>query len=51
LRCCPALQRFKDSPGFQRVFIEGDGSAYDAGDLLKQPALARTITRLAEIPG
>jgi gamma-glutamyltranspeptidase/glutathione hydrolase len=42
------LDRFKDNPGFQQVFIEDDGSAYDAGDLVKQPALARTITRLAD---
>ncbi len=42
------LDKFKDNPGFQPVFIEEDGSAYDAGDLLKQPALARTISRLAE---
>jgi gamma-glutamyltranspeptidase/glutathione hydrolase len=42
------LEQFRDDPGFQQVFIEGDGSAYDAGDLVKQPALARTITRLAE---
>jgi gamma-glutamyltranspeptidase/glutathione hydrolase len=42
------LDQFKDDPGFQQVFIEGDGSAFDTGDLVKQPALARTITRLAE---
>ena len=42
------LEQFKDNPGFQQVFIEEDGTAYDAGDLLKQPALAQTITRLAE---
>ena len=42
------LDLFKDNPGFQQVFIEGDGSAYDAGDILKQPTLARTISRLAE---
>ena len=42
------LEQFKDNPGFQQVFIEDDGSAYDAGDLLQQPALARTISRLAE---
>ena len=41
------LELFKDNPGFQQVFIEEDGSAYEAGDLLKQPALARTISRLA----
>jgi len=42
------LESFKDNQGFQQVFIEGDGSAYDAGDVLRQPALARTIARLAE---
>ena len=42
------LDQFKDDPGFQQVFIEADGSAFDAGELLIQPALARTITRLAE---
>ena len=42
------LDRYKDNPGFQQVFIEDDGTAYDAGDILRQPALARTITRLAE---
>ena len=41
------LELFKDNPGFQQVFIEEDGTAYDAGDLVKQPALAQTITRLA----
>jgi len=42
------FDRFKDNPGFQQVFIEDDGTAYDAGDVVKQPALARTITRIAE---
>jgi len=42
------LENFKDDPGFQQVFIESDGTAFDAGDLLRQPALARTIGRLAE---
>jgi gamma-glutamyltranspeptidase/glutathione hydrolase len=41
------LESFKDNPGFQQVFIEDDGSAYDAGELIKQPALARTIDHLA----
>ena len=41
------LELFRDSPGFQPVFIEKDGSAYDAGDRLQQPALGRTISRLA----
>ena len=42
------LDRFRDNPGFQQVFIEADGSAYDTGDVLKQPALATTIARLAD---
>ncbi len=42
------LDQFRDDPGFQQIFVEADGSAYDAGDVLKQPALARTIARLAE---
>ena len=42
------LEQFKDNPGFQQVFIEEDGTAYDAGDVVKQPALAQTIMRLAE---
>lgn len=40
--------RFKDNAGFQQVFVEADGTAYDAGEVIKQPALARTITRLAD---
>ena len=43
------LDRFKDNPGFQQIFIDRDGSAYDAGDVLKQPALARTISRLGQV--
>jgi len=42
------LERFKDNPGFQQIFMEDDGSAYDAGDVLRQPALARTIAHLAK---
>ncbi len=42
------FDRFKDNPGFQQVFVEADGSAYDAGDVIRQPALARTISRLAD---
>ena len=46
------LERFSDNAGFQQVFIEDDGSAYDAGDLIVQPTLAATIDRLAtEGPG
>jgi gamma-glutamyltranspeptidase/glutathione hydrolase len=42
------LEQFKDNPGFQQVFIEEDGTAHDAGDVVRQPALGQTITRLAE---
>ncbi len=42
------FERFKDNAGFQPVFIDADGTAYDAGELIFQPALARTIMRLAE---
>lgn len=47
-RHADGLARFQDNPGFQQTFIEADGTAYDAGDIVKQPALARTIARLAE---
>ncbi len=39
--------QFSDNPGFQSVFVEDDGTAFDAGDVIVQPALARTIERLA----
>jgi gamma-glutamyltranspeptidase/glutathione hydrolase len=41
------LERFKDNAGFQKSFVEADGTAFDAGDQLKQPALAQTIDLLA----
>ena len=41
------LDRFKDDPGFQQVFIEEDGTTHEAGDVIEQPALARTISRIA----
>ena len=47
-RHATGLESFRDNAGFRDIFIEADGSAYDAGDLLRQPALARTISRLAE---
>lgn len=43
------FEQFRDNPGFQQVFVEADGTAYDAGDVIRQPALARTIERLAEV--
>ena len=42
------LELFQDNAGFQQVFIEADGTAFDAGDLIAQPVLAGTIERLAE---
>src|SRR5210317_84978 len=42
------LELFRENPGFQQTFIKEDGNTYDAGDVLKQPALAHTIARLAE---
>jgi gamma-glutamyltranspeptidase/glutathione hydrolase len=41
------FEQFKDNAGFQQVFIEEDGTPYDAGDTIRQPALADTIDRLA----
>ncbi len=42
------FDRFKDDAGFQQVFVEADGTPFDSGALVQQPALARTIERLAE---
>ena len=42
------LELFRENPGFQQTFIKEDGSTYDAGDVLTQPALAHTIAHLAE---
>lgn len=42
------FEQFNENPGFQQVFIEDDGSAFDTGDVVTQPALAKTIERLAE---
>ena len=47
-RHATGLESFRDNAGFQQSFIEADGTAYDAGDRLRQPALAATIARLAE---
>ncbi|MBT8106930.1 MAG: gamma-glutamyltransferase [Gammaproteobacteria bacterium] len=47
-RHATGLETFRDNAGFQQSFIEADGTAYDAGDRLRQPALAATIARLAE---
>jgi gamma-glutamyltranspeptidase/glutathione hydrolase len=42
------FEEFKDNAGFRQVFIEEDSTAYDAGDVIRQPALADTLDRLAE---
>jgi gamma-glutamyltranspeptidase/glutathione hydrolase len=42
------LELFRENPGFQQAFIKDDGSTYHAGEVLKQPVLADTISRLAE---
>jgi gamma-glutamyltranspeptidase / glutathione hydrolase len=47
-RHASGLESFRTNPGFLEAFVEADGSAYDAGDTLRQPVLARTIDRLAE---
>ena len=38
------LQRF---PEFRHTFLKADGSAYEAGEILKQPDLARTLKTIA----
>ncbi|MEL7045501.1 MAG: gamma-glutamyltransferase, partial [Pseudomonadota bacterium] len=43
-----AFDDFVDNSGFQQVFVEEDGTAFDSGDLLEQPALGNTLQRLAD---
>lgn len=43
-----SLAGLKNCPGFARVFLKEDGTAPCRGDVLKQPALARTLQMLAE---
>jgi gamma-glutamyltranspeptidase/glutathione hydrolase len=47
-RHASGFEKFRDNPGFIEAFVEADGTAYDAGDLLQQPVLAQTIRQLAE---
>ena len=42
------FEQFRENNGFRQIFIEADGTAFDEGDLIRQPALARTIERLAK---
>ncbi|MEE4360839.1 MAG: gamma-glutamyltransferase [Pseudomonadales bacterium] len=43
-----ALGAIQDNPGFRRNFLKPDGTTYQAGERLRQPALARTLRRLAD---
>ncbi|MEE4382147.1 MAG: gamma-glutamyltransferase [Pseudomonadales bacterium] len=46
-----ALEAIRDDPGFRANFLKPDGSTYAAGERFRQPALARTLRRLAEAGG
>jgi hypothetical protein len=46
-RHASGFEKFRDNPGFIEAFVEADGTAYDAGDLLQQPVLAQTIRSTA----
>ena len=48
-RHASGFEQFHDNPGFRQVFVEDDGTAYDAGDIVKQAVLADTIERLADV--
>jgi gamma-glutamyltranspeptidase/glutathione hydrolase len=41
-------ERFEKDPSSVRYFFHADGRAYDAGEILKQPDLAKTLTAIAE---
>lgn len=43
-----ARQRLADDKGAATIFLKADGSAYQAGDLFRQPRLAETLRRIAE---
>ncbi len=41
------LQRLQFSPEAHRIFLKPNGAPYEAGDVLRNPDLARTLERLA----
>jgi gamma-glutamyltranspeptidase/glutathione hydrolase len=41
------LEAVKDNPGFQQSILQADGTTALAGTLFKQPALGRTLRRIA----
>jgi len=42
---------YKDNPGFKAHMLKGDSITYTAGEILKQPALAQTLKRIAATGG
>ena len=43
-----AYQKLQVTPDAQKIYLKSDGSVYEAGETLKNPDYARTLTRLAE---
>ncbi len=45
------LDAIKNDPGFRKQMLKNDTSTYQAGEILKQPDLAKTLQRIAETNG
>lgn len=45
------LKAIKDDPGFRNQMLKNDTSTYEAGEILKQPDLAKTLKRIATTNG